>query len=87
MNMIEKVARAIDKAGAADTEATTGIKGNLCFDTDSDNKRLMMALAKAAIEAMKEPTEEIIDIIAASIGSREEARLCYIAAIEQVLKQ
>lgn len=61
MNMIEKVARAIDKAGQKSSE-NEGLKGvGLCFDPtgSEENRKLMLKLSKAAIAAMREPSEEM----------------------------
>lgn len=84
MNMIEKVARAChDKAfkmGASIFENYD--------DVPAPNRMWLNEVAKAAIEAMKEPTEEMCKMISPTADLTREDVLCiYRAMIEAALKQ
>lgn len=69
MNMIEKVARAIQKA-----------------ERSTSSLRFFYPVAKAAIEAMKEPTEEMIEAFS-STAHDEYIKRCWDKAIEAALKE
>lgn len=84
MNMIEKVARAIDKAGMEDAKRLGFENAGMCFDEvgSEENRQLCLALAKAAIEAMREPSEGM-----RKACTFEIAELTYPNMIDAALKE
>lgn len=85
MTMIEKVARAIDP-GAFDPKLT---HGDDCIECENQRERVK-ACARAAIEAMKEPSEEM-KRSGSFINNAQSGVYCekdiWVAMIEAALKE
>ena len=83
MSMIEKVARAMLAHRMPNHPSLVEER----YWNTYPNKELYLNLAKAAIEAMSEPTDEMIEQLDASIRSKTEAILAWQATIDAALKE
>lgn len=89
MNMIEKVARAMCRRQINKNESLWKQNRTEEFKQSAEDYAWKNYIdeACAAIEAMREPTEEMINILDGSIGSSGEAKLAYHAMIDAALKE
>jgi len=86
MSMMEKLGFAAFTANfhPNDTEIAKSIWEDERWPED---KRRAFKSARAVLQALREADEGMFDILAASIGSYEEARLAHAAMIDHILNE